>query len=171
LLAYTSGRPVRVQFSRAESLRYHPKRSPMRVHHRLGAFADGHLAAVEVQITSDTGAYVHWAPLVLDFCCIQAVGPYRVPHAHVYGRLVYTNNIIGSGMRALGTPQVEFAAECQMDRLAERLGIHPLRLRWINALREGDTITTGRLAPGCNFAGTLAAAARSIRLDLNEDGL
>lgn len=171
LLAFYTRRPVRVQFSRTESLRYHAKRSPMRVHHRLGAFANGRLAAVEVQITSDTGAYVHWAPLVLDFCCIQAVGPYRVPHASVYGRLVYTNNVIGSAMRALGTPQVEFAAESQMDRLAERLGIHPLRLRWINALRDGDTMVTGRLPPGCNFADTLVRAARSIGLDLEGNSL
>jgi xanthine dehydrogenase molybdenum-binding subunit len=117
---------------------------------------------------SDTGAYVHWAPLSIDFCCIHATGPYRVPHARVTGELVYTNNLVGSGMRALGTPQVEFAMESQMDRLAERLQIHPLRLRWINALREGEAISTGRLPPGCRFADTVVAAARQAGVTVDE---
>jgi len=168
LLAQRTNRPVHIHYSRAESLRGHPKRSPMRIHHRLGANKDGRLVAADIEILGDTGAYLHWAPLILDFCSIQATGPYRLPHARVTGRLVYTNNIIASGMRALGTPQVEFAAESQMDQLANRLGMHPLKLRWINALREGDMMITGRLAPGVAFAQTIQAAARSIGLELGE---
>jgi len=171
LLAYYTGRPVKIQYSRCQSMRGHAKRSPMRIHHKLGARVDGYITAAEVNITSDTGAYVHWAPLIIDFCCIQATGPYRVPNAWVTGHLVYTNNIVGSGMRGLGTPQVEFATESQMDQLAERLNIHPLKLRWINALREGDSIITGQLAPGCQFVETLVSAARRAGVKLEEDRL
>jgi CO/xanthine dehydrogenase Mo-binding subunit len=168
LLTHATGRPVKIHFSRRQSLRGHAKRSSMRVRHRLGARQDGKLVAMDVRVESDTGAYVHWAPLIIDFCCIHATGPYRVPNARVTGSLIYTNNIVGSGMRALGTPQVEFAVESQMDRLAERLGIHPLKLRWMNALQEGDEIVTGRSAPGCKYPDTLLAAARSAGIELRK---
>ena len=171
LLAYYTNRPVRVYLDRKESLRFHNKRPRMRIRHQLGAREDGRLTAARVEIICDTGAYVHWSLIVLENACIQAVGPYRIPHADIHGKLVYTNNIIAGGMRALGTPQSEFAAESQMDQLAEKLGIHPLKFRWINALREGDTIVTGRLPPGCYFVDTLEAAARSVGLDLAENRL
>lgn len=168
LLAHFTNRPVRVHFNRQESLRNHNKRPRMRIHHMLGARKDGQLTAARVEILCDTGAYVHFSTIVLDFACVQAAGPYRIPHAYVHGKLVYTNNIVAGGMRALGTPQVEFAAESQMDQLAKRLGIHPIELRRINALREGDTTITGRLPPGCYFIDTLEAAAHSIGLNVRE---
>lgn len=168
LLANATRRPVKIHYSRRQSLRGHAKRSSMRINHRLGAKKDGHLTAVDVRVVSDTGAYVHWAPLIIDFCSIHATGPYRVPHAQVISKLVYTNNIVASGMRGLGTPQVEFAVESQMDQLAERLHIHPLKLRWINALREDDEIITGHAVPGCQYADTLLAAACCAAVELEE---
>jgi CO/xanthine dehydrogenase Mo-binding subunit len=167
LLSNATDRPVKIHYSRRQSLRGHAKRSSMLVHHRLGARNDGHITAMDVRVVSDTGAYVHYAPLILDFCCIHATGPYRAPHARVTGKLVYTNNIVGSGMRGLGTPQVEFAVESQMDQLARRLNMHPLKLRWINALKEGDEIITGRAVPGCRYADTLSAASQRVMVELD----
>ncbi len=168
LLAYRTGCPIRFAFNRRESMRGHSKRHSQRIEYRLGARADGKLVAAQVRILSDTGAYAHWAEGILHFASIHVVGPYCVPNAHIETRAVYTNNIVAGAMRCWGTPGVEFAAESQMDILAERLGMHPLKLRWINALREGDTTITGRLPRGCNFVDTLEAAARSIDLDLRE---
>jgi CO/xanthine dehydrogenase Mo-binding subunit len=168
LLAHYSHRPVRVQFDRRESLTTHNKRASMRIHHQLGATADGRITGMKVDIICDAGAYVHWSSFVLDFACIQATGPYRVPHAHVLGKLVYTNNVLAGGMRGLGTPQAEFAVESQMDQLSSELGIHPIKLRWLNALREGDEIITGELPPDCYFINTLEAAAEYMDLDLKE---
>jgi CO/xanthine dehydrogenase Mo-binding subunit len=170
LLAYYTNRPVKIHYSRHQSMRGHAKRSSMKILHRLGARQDGCLTSADVQIISDTGAYVHWAPLILDFCCIHATGPYKLPNARVSGRLVYTNNLVGSGMRGLGTPQVEFAVESQMDILSAQLNVHPLKLRWMNALRQGDPIITGRSAPGCRFRKTLLAAAQRAGVDLDESG-
>jgi CO/xanthine dehydrogenase Mo-binding subunit len=168
LLASYTSRPVRMVFDRKESLRVHNKRSRVRIHHKLGARADGHLTAAQVEMIWDNGAYTSFSMIVFDFACVQATGPYRVPHAYVHGRLVYTNNVPSGGMRGLGTPQVEFAVESQMDQLARRLGIHPLKLRWINAFREGDSAITGRLPPGCYFVDTLEAAALSVGVDVRE---
>ncbi|MGC8879703.1 MAG: xanthine dehydrogenase family protein molybdopterin-binding subunit [Anaerolineae bacterium] len=167
LLAWRTGRPVRFHLSRRESIRGHSKYHPYLVHHCLGAQADGRLVAAIVDIVSDTGAYAHWGEGMLRFVCLHATGPYRMPHAYVRGRLVYTNNIVAGAMRAWGTPGVEFAMESQMDILAERLGMHPLRLRWLNALRDGDETITGRpVPPGCRLRETIAAAARYAGLDL-----
>lgn len=170
LLAWRTGRPVRFHFSRRESIRGHSKYHPQRIHHRLGARADGTLVAAQVDMVWDTGAYAHWGEGMLRFACLQATGPYRMPNAHVRGRLVYTNNIVAGAMRGWGTPGVEFAMESQMDMLAEQLGIHPLKLRWINALRNGDETITGRpVPPGCRLRETIAAAARHIGLELEGD--
>ena len=169
LLAERTGRPVRFVLSRKESIRSHSKRHMQLIRHRLGAQADGRLVAAQVRIVADTGAYAHWGKRILQFASVQATGPYRMPNAQVEARVVYTNNLVAGAMRGWGTPGVEFAAEMQMDRLAHKLGMHPLRLRWINALRDGDTTITGRpVPPGCRLRETIQAAAQSVGLDLEE---
>ena len=167
LLAHRTGRPVRFAFSRRESIRGHSKRHSQHIHHRLGARSDGTLVSAEVDILSDTGAYAHWAQSIFRFACLQATGPYRMPHAYVRARLAYTNNMVAGAMRGWGTPGVEFAMESQIDTIAHRLGIHPLQLRWQNALRDGDETITGSLVPpGCRFRETLEMAARYAGVDV-----
>lgn len=169
LLAHKTGRPVRFQFSRRESILGHSKRHSQRIHHKLGARANSTLVAAQVDILSDTGAHAHWGESILRFASLQSTGPYRVLNAHVEARLVYTNNVVAGAMRAWGTPGVEFAMESQMDILAHQLGMHPLKLRWINALRDGDETITGREVPrGCRFRETLEAAAREVGVTLVE---
>jgi CO/xanthine dehydrogenase Mo-binding subunit len=167
LLAVRTGRPVRFVFNREESIRGHSKRHSQKIYHKLGARDDGRLLSAQVRILFDTGAYAHWGTGILRFACLQSTGPYRVPAAGIKGQVVYTNNITAGAMRGWGTPGVEFAMESQMDILAERLDIHPLRLRWLNALRDGDETITGRaLPPGCRYRETLEVAARSIGIPL-----
>lgn len=169
LLAHKTGRPVRFQFSRRESILGHSKRHSQRIHHKLGACADGTLIAAEVDILSDTGAHAHWGEGILRFASVQSTGPYRIPNAHVTARLVYTNNVVAGAMRGWGTPGVEFAMESQMDVLARKLDMHPLKLRWMNALRDGDETITGREVPrGCRFRETLEAAAQEVGLTLGD---
>jgi CO/xanthine dehydrogenase Mo-binding subunit len=166
LAAYKTDHPVIFSFSRPESMRGHSKRHSMRINHTLGASKDGLLISAKVSIWSDTGAYAHWGENIIRFASLHSIGPYRIPNAFVEANLVYTNNIAAGAMRGWGTPQVSFAAESQMDRLAERLDMHPLKLRWLNALRDGDTMITGALPRGCRFMDTLESAANRIGLDL-----
>jgi CO/xanthine dehydrogenase Mo-binding subunit len=167
LLAHKTGRPVRFVFDRYESIRGHSKRHSQKIHHKLGASRNGKLLAAEVRILFDTGAYAHWGESIMRFVCLQATGPYRIPSAHINGQVVYTNNIAAGAMRGWGTPGVEFAMESQMDILAERIGIHPIRLRWINALKDGDETITGRTLPaGCKFSQTLESVAKAIGVTL-----
>lgn len=167
LLALRTGRPVRISFDREESIRGHSKRHSQVVHHKIGLDRDGRLLAAEVNILSDTGAYAHWGPGIMRFASLQSTGPYRVPNASVHTRLVYTNNIVAGAMRGWGTPAVEYASEVQMDIAAQKLGMHPLEIRWINALRDGDETITGRtVPPGCYLRETIQAAAQITSVSL-----
>lgn len=169
LLAYHTGRPVRMVFSREELFRSHTKRHGQQIRVRMGARRDGVLTAADYQIVTDTGAYAHWAEGIFTFCSIGAPGPYRTPHLRVTTKVVYTNNIPMGAMRAWGMPGVTFATESHLDQLARCLELHPLRLRWLNAADEGDKIITGQaLPPGVGIRATLDAAATDYDVQLSE---
>jgi CO/xanthine dehydrogenase Mo-binding subunit len=171
LLARATGRPVRLFYSRIDSLEGHSKRHPQRIHVRTGARRDGRLTACQVDLLVDVGAYTSWSEGVITFVSINACGPYEVPHARVTSRLVFTNNIAAGAMRGWGMPGITFATESQMDALAAALDMHPLRLRWLNALREGSQLITGSTVPaGVRFRDTLAMAASALGVVLEEAG-
>ena len=153
LLAHATGRPVRLILSREEDMAVMSKRHPSRTRMRTAATRDGQLVAWEVDYLLDGGAYATLSPVVLWRGALHACGPYRVPNARVDARAVRTNKVPCGAYRGFGEPQVIFAAESQMDRLAERLGLDPLELRRRNVLREGDeTITGHRLRESVGFA-------------------
>ena len=134
---------------------------------KTGATHDGLLAALEAEIIMDTGAYAHWGPGVLSFAACLAAGPYEIPHVWVDGYCVYTNNLRAGSMRGWGVPQVAFAWESQMDRLAAALGMHPLVFRWNNAVRPGSMAITGEpLPPDIGLRDTIRKAAEREGVEL-----
>lgn len=144
LLALKARRPVRLVYDRAEDMAATTKRHPAIVRHRTGVRADGRLTAIDVEVILDGGAYLTLSPVVLSRGAIHATGPYRCDHVRVRGRVVMTNTPPNGAFRGFGAPQTQFAAEVQMERIAEATGIDPVRLREINALRAGDTTATGQ---------------------------
>src|SRR6266446_5441599 len=162
LLARATGRPVRLIFTREEDMAVMSKRHPGRIRMRTGATRDGHLVACEVDYLLDGGAYATLSPVVLFRGTVHACGPYRVPNVKVDARAVRTNTVPSGAFRGFGEPQVVFAGESQMDRLAERLEMDPLALRRINALRSGDeTITGHKLTTSVGFAEVLDKVAEA----------
>ena len=148
LLARATGRPVRLILSREEDMAVMSKRHRGRIHMRTGATADGRLVGCEVDYLLDGGAYATLSPVVLFRGAVHACGPYRVPNVRVDAHAVRTHTVPAGAFRGFGEPQVVFAAESQMDLLAERLGIDPLELRRRNALRgrgrDGDRPSPAR---------------------------
>ncbi len=144
LLALKSGRPVKIVYDRAEDMVATTKRHPSIVRHRTGVTRDGRLVAMDVDVLLDGGAYVTLSPTVLSRGCIHAAGPYRCDDVRIRGRAVFTNTPPNGAFRGFGAPQTEFAVEVHMDRVAEALGMDPVALRRINALRPGDTTATGQ---------------------------
>ena len=141
-------RPVKIIWSRKESILGHGKRHPMNLKTKWAASKDGKLLAAETTIIADAGAYLYTTNKVLGNCTITATGPYFIPNVKedVYG--VYTNNIPTAAFRGFGAPQALWMAELQMDKLAEKLGLDPVEFRHRNALRDGDTLNVGTPAPG-----------------------
>ena len=139
LLALKARRPVKIVYDRAEDMWATTKRHPSVVRHKTAVMRDGRIVAMEVDVLLDGGAYVTLSPVVLSRGCIHAAGPYRCPNVKIDGRAVFTNTNPNGAFRGFGAPQTEFAVEVHMDRIAEQIGMDPVRLREINALRPGDT--------------------------------
>lgn len=144
LLALKSARPVKIIYDRAEDMVATTKRHPSIVKHRTGLTQGGKLVAMEVDVLMDGGAYVTLSPTVLSRGCIHAAGPYSCDNIRIRGRTVFTNTPPNGAFRGFGAPQTEFAVEVHMDRIAEELGMDPVELRRMNALRPGDVTATGQ---------------------------
>jgi len=143
LLAKATGRPVRLCYTREDSFFGHGKRHPFTLTYRTGFTRQGKIAALQVDMTADAGAYVYLSPYVLLYATVAAPGPYRVDNLRVDARAVATNNMFTSAFRGFGAAQACIAHEQQMDEAAKALGIDPLELRRQNFLRTGDLIATG----------------------------
>jgi CO/xanthine dehydrogenase Mo-binding subunit len=148
LAAWKLQRPVKIIWTREESIQYHCKRHQMFIRARTGAKRDGKLVASEVELISDAGAYAFTSTKVLGNATLTCTGPYEVPNVRVDAYAVYTNNIPGGAFRGFGAPQAHFVAETQMNKLAERLGMDPVELRLKNLLREGSLLSTQTPLPG-----------------------
>lgn len=143
--AHLTGRPVMVRYTREESMLANTKRHPLHMIYRTGASREGRLTFLEAKITGDTGAYASYGEVVAMRAAVHATGPYHVPNVSVESSMYFTNNPVCGAMRGFGIPQVAFAHETQMDLLAEALGMDPLDIRKINALRRGSETATGQV--------------------------
>src|SRR5436309_294540 len=148
MLALRTNRPVKMVYNREESFVGHIHRHPARVWAEHRASREGRLVCVRMRVVLDGGAYTSSSSHVLANACSFACGPYRVPNALVEGTCVYTNNPPCGAMRGFGAPQVCFAHEAQMDKLAAVLAMDPVELRLANALEPGDVLPTGRPLAG-----------------------
>ena len=148
LAAWKLRKPVRIIWSRQDSMIGHGKRHQVILRAKWGATKDGKLVAIENEIIGDAGAYMYTTNKVLGNSTITSTGPYFIPNVKtdVYG--VYTNNVPGAAFRGFGAPQALYMAELQMDKLAEKLGMDPVEFRLKNALKDGDTLGVGTPAPG-----------------------
>ena len=161
LLALKSGRPVKMVYDRVEDMLATTKRHPAVLRHRTGVTKDGPLTAMDIEVLLDGGAYVTLSPVVLSRGVIHATGPYRCPDVRIRGRVTMTNTPPDDAFRGFGAPQTQFAAEVHMERIAEALGMDPVRLREVNAFRPGDTTATGqKLGKDCSALRVLREAAR-----------
>lgn len=140
-----TGKPVFLRYNYFQHISYTGKRSPFWMHMRFGADADGRLLAMETDWSVDHGPYSEFGDL-LTLRGAQYMGAgYNIPNIRGTGRTVCTNHIWGSAFRAYGSPQSFMASESLMDELAERMGMDPLELRYLNVYRPGATTPTGQV--------------------------
>ncbi|MDZ4764634.1 MAG: xanthine dehydrogenase family protein molybdopterin-binding subunit [Chloroflexota bacterium] len=152
LAVHALQRPIKIQWSREESILYHHKRHPIRIQTKWGATRDGKLTAMQARIVGDAGPYNYTSTKVLANANLMATGPYEIDHVHIDTYAVLTNNIPTGAFRGFGAPQAAFAAEGMMNRLADALQIDPVELRLRNIIHEGSITSVGTpLPPGVSM--------------------
>jgi CO/xanthine dehydrogenase Mo-binding subunit/aerobic-type carbon monoxide dehydrogenase small subunit (CoxS/CutS family) len=156
--AWLLDRPVRMVYSRRESIMTTTKRHPARMVAKIGAMRDGRLVAMDFSADFNTGAYASWGPTVANRVPVHASGPYRMPHYRALGRAIHTHLVPAGAFRGFGVPQSAIAQEQLYDELALRLNIDPLEFRILNALGAGEPTVTGQIfADGMGFKACLEA--------------
>jgi selenium-dependent xanthine dehydrogenase len=145
MLAEATGRPVKMLYTRQESLLFHPKRHATIIRIKTGAKNDGTLTAVQAELYGDGGAYASLSDKVMTRATTHATGPYIVPHAKIDCYAMYTNNPPSGAFRGFGVTQSAFAVEQNMDLVAQAIGIDPVEFRLKNAQKVGVTTATGQV--------------------------
>jgi CO/xanthine dehydrogenase Mo-binding subunit len=145
LLAWKSGRPVKLVYDRAEDMVATTKRHPSRTRHRTAVSKEGKLLAMEIDFAIDGGAYCTLSPVVLSRGTIHAAGPYFCPNVRIMSRAVATNMPPHGAFRGFGAPQSIFALERHMNRVAHAVGLTPDELRRRNFIQPGETTATSQV--------------------------
>lgn len=174
LAAWKLNRPVRIVYSRTESIMSTTKRHPAHLRLRAGATRDGKLTAIDFAADFNTGAYSSWGPTVAARVPVHASGPYRVPNYRAVTRAVHTNLVPAGAFRGFGVPQTAIAQEQLYDDLADRAGMDRLEFRILNALDNHSPTVTGQvLGEGVGIRACLEAlrpkwqTARAQTADFN----
>ncbi len=142
--ALKTGRPVKIRYTREDSILESYKRHPYILHYKVGFTRDGKIKAMKIDVIADGGAYSSMTPFVTWRTVVQATGPYEIENVWTDVRGVYTNNPYTGAMRGFGSPQPIFAQESLMDEIAIRLGMTPDKIRRINGFRPGSVTASGQ---------------------------
>jgi CO/xanthine dehydrogenase Mo-binding subunit len=163
LMAMKTGRPVRLVFTREESIATTAKRHPSRTTLRMGLTRDGRIQAIALKMICDGGAYGLSTEGVMRKAAILGAGPYNIPNLQVDTYGIYTNNTPSGAFRSFGALQTQFATESHLDICAERLGLDPFEIRRINAMRDGAETHTKQQLKSVSYLRVLEAAEHGSR--------
>jgi len=162
LAAWIVKKPVKVKFTREESILVHPKRHAMEIDFTTACDENGYITAVKAEIISDSGAYASLGGPVLQRACTHAGGPYNFENVDITGKAAYTNNPPGGAFRGFGVSQSTFAMECNLNLLAGRVGISPWEIRYRNAIRPGQALPNGQIADESTAMAECLLAVREV---------
>jgi len=164
-------RPVKIVWSREESILGHHKRHAYKIKSKWGANKEGKILAAEVEILADGGAYAYTSTKVLGNATLLCTGPYEIPNVKIDSYAIYTNNIPGGAFRGFGGPQAAYQAEIQVSRLAEALNIDPVELRMRNLFKEGSLLSVRSPLPeGVTIRETVESCAQEAGWQEGKDG-
>lgn len=161
LAAYLTKKPVKMVFTREESIIEGTKRHPYICTYKVGVTKDGHITAMEIDLLGDGGAYLSKSHPVATRTLIESTGPYIMPNVKTSVTLAFTNNTYSDAMRGFGSPQVDFASEVLMDEIACELGMDPLLFKRLNHLKENDVSGVGQVMTDVSLDKCLAEAEKA----------
>ena len=162
LLAYKTGRPVKIVLNREEEFTALSPRQPTETHIVQGCDRDGKLILRDIRMLLDNGAYTSWGATTPSVMMVPASSIYRVPNVFFESTIVYTNNTYCQAMRGYGNPQVAWAMESNMDQLAEAAGIDPFEFRKINRNIPNETTPMGLKVSTCGMKECLESVAEKL---------
>jgi CO/xanthine dehydrogenase Mo-binding subunit/aerobic-type carbon monoxide dehydrogenase small subunit (CoxS/CutS family) len=165
LLAEQSGLPVQMTLSREEEMASMLLRHPSKVKLKTGARKDGSLVAHSVRMLFNTGAYGLYGPNTAALASLMAGGPYRIPNLDISGLVTYTNTVPNGSVRCPGAPQLAFAVETHLEKVARAIGMDSLAFRLKNAWEDGDTTCTGQALDSVSIKECLQKAADAVEWD------
>jgi CO/xanthine dehydrogenase Mo-binding subunit len=162
LLAFQTGRPVKIVYTRAEEFSNLSPRQSSITKIMQGCDQNGGLTFREVSVLQDNGAYTSWGATYPSVMMMPATSLYRVPNVYFNARLVYTNNTYCQAMRGYGNPEHTWALESNMDELAEEAGIDPFDFRMLNRNQPNETTPMGLKVSTCGLKECLETVARKL---------
>ena len=162
MIAYLTGRPVKVKLTRAESILIHPKRHPMDMEFTMGCDENGIIQGVKATVIADTGAYASLGGPVLQRACTHASGPYNYQNFDIDGKAYYTNNPPAGAFRGFGVTQTCFAVEMLLTKMADAVGISPWEIRYRNAIRPGQELPNGQIVDESTGLAETLEAVRDV---------
>lgn len=157
LMTMKTGRPVKMVLERNEVFSSTTKRHAMKIRHRLGATKDGRLTALDMDVLCDGGAYHSYSLIVAGRCIIHSAMPYDIPAIKTHMMTTFTNHVPSGAMRSFGVIKLGFATESQLNKIADQLGMSPIEIRRINAVKSGTVTMTGQVLQDVGFIKTLDA--------------
>ncbi|MFV2073975.1 MAG: xanthine dehydrogenase family protein molybdopterin-binding subunit [Thermoanaerobaculales bacterium] len=163
LLAWRSGKPVKILYDRHQEFAYLSPRQSAQILIRQGCDGNGMLTFREIEVTQDNGAYASWGATYPNVMLVAATSLYRVPNVSFHAKSVYTNNTYCQAMRGYGNPEVTWAIESNLDDLAAAAGIDPYEMRLLNCNEPGESTPMGLHLETCGLRACLEATAASLR--------
>ncbi len=163
---------MKVKLTRKESI-LNPSPNAIQAYMEFTTACDenGYLTGMKATVVTDTGAYASLGGPVLQRLCTHAAGPYNYQNIEIDGTAVYTNNPPAGAFRGFGVTQSCFATECNLNLLAEKVGISPWEIRYRNAIRPGQELPNGQIAtPGTALVETLEAVKEVYEIPLPRAG-
>ena len=164
-----AGRPVRYVLGREEEMQFGSPRGAERIYVKDAVMNDGRIVARKVRSYFDSGAYMRLSSYAAIKCAAHIPGPYTIPNVHADIYCVYTNRVPATAMRGFGVTAVDFAIECQMDKLAHLIGMDPMELRILNAYRDGDMKAHRREAKNTALIECVQVAAEKAKWPIREE--
>jgi CO/xanthine dehydrogenase Mo-binding subunit len=169
LAAMLTGKPVRFVMTREEEMAFCSPRGAERHYIKDGVMRDGRIIARKITGYFDAGAYTRLSSYGAVKCIAHIPGPYTIPNVHADMYCVFTNRVPSTAMRGFGITGVDFSIECQMDKLAHKIGMDPMEFRIINAYRDGDMKAHRREAHNCAMIECVQVAAEKSNWPIRDE--
>ncbi len=156
-------RPVRIEWTREETMLATAKRTRQVTDIKIGVKKSGKIVAYEGRVLGDSGAYASWSVNIMRKAGVLLTGPYEIENLKVDSYAVYTNTPFTGATRGFGAAETNFCGESILDEAAEAIGMDPLEFRKLNALKKDGKTSTNyiwdRYAP---LEATLDEAAKDF---------